>query len=118
MRDDGRTINVRIKRDLLASLDRWIDGLSGAKLSRPEAIRRLIELGISHASANGRLSHEARAHASALAAEVVDQLADGTAHPEEQAKRKRKLIHGPREFRDVRKDQHQGNAPGGKAKRP
>ena len=32
MRDDGMSINVRLKTELLASLDRWIDGLSGATL--------------------------------------------------------------------------------------
>jgi len=68
--DDGMSINVRLRSDQLATLDRWIEGLSGAKRSRAEAIRRLIDLGLSHASPNRRLSHEARAHASALAAKV------------------------------------------------
>ncbi len=117
MRNDGVSINVRLRSDQLATLDRWIEGLSGAKLSRAEAIRRLIDLGLSHASANGRISHEAREHASALAAEVVDQLTDATASEGEPQKRKRKLIHGPREFRGVRKDQHHRNAPAAKGKR-
>jgi metal-responsive CopG/Arc/MetJ family transcriptional regulator len=116
MRDDGMSINVRLRSDQLATLDRWIEGLSGAKLSRGEAIRRLIDLGLSHVSPDGQLSHEARAHATAMAAKVVDQLTDSTAPEEEQQKRKRKLIHGPREFRDVRKDQHHGNAPAAKGK--
>jgi hypothetical protein len=116
-RDEGMSINVRLKSDQLASLDRWIAGLSGAKLSRAEAIRRLVDLGLSHASPKGRLSNEARAHAHAMAAKVVDQLSDSTAPEEEQQKRKRRLIHGPREFRDVRKDQHPHAAPAPKAKR-
>ena len=41
-----------------------------------------------------------------MAGEVVDRFTDETAPVEEQQKRKRKLIHGPREFRDVRQDQH------------
>ena len=97
-RDDGMSINVRLKSDLLASLDSWIEGLSGAKLSRPEAIRRLVEMGLRQGPPNGRLSHTARAKASAMAGEVVDQLTDAAAPEEEQQKRKRKLIHGPREF--------------------
>jgi Arc/MetJ-type ribon-helix-helix transcriptional regulator len=105
MREDGMSINVRLTSDQLASLDRWINGLSGARLSRPEAIRRLVEMGVT-ASPNGRLSPEARAKASALAGEIVDLLNDASAPEEEQQKRKRKLIHGPREFRDVRQDQH------------
>jgi hypothetical protein len=113
-RDEGMSINVRLTSDQLTSLDRWIESLSGATLSRPEAIRRLVEMGVS-ASSNGQLSHEARARASSLATEVVDKLTDATAPEEEQQKRKRKLIHGPREFRDVRQDQHD---PRDKAKTP
>jgi hypothetical protein len=71
-------------------------------------------MGVS-ASSNGQLSHEAHARASSLATEVVDKLTDATAPEEEQQKRKRKLIHGPREFRDVRQDQHD---PRDKAKTP
>ena len=73
-------------------------------------------IGRSHTPKRGRLGHEARAKASALAHEVVHQLTDSTAPEEEQQKRKRKLIHGPREFRDVRHDQHR-EAPGSKGKR-
>jgi hypothetical protein len=105
-RDDGMTINVRIKRELLASLDRWIEGLAGAALSRPEAIRRLVEMGLSHSPNGARLNDAARAHASAMAGAVVDQFTDLMAPTEEQQKRKRKLIHGPGEFREIRQDQH------------
>lgn len=109
-RDDGLTINVRIGRDLLASLDRWIEGLAGAELSRPEAIRRLVEMGLSNSPNLGRLSDAARAHASAMAGDVVDQLTDSMAPEEEQQQRKHKLIHGPREFREMRRDQHRRKA--------
>ncbi len=108
--NDGTTINVRMKRDLLASLDRWIEGLSGAKLSRPGAIRRLVEMGLSHSAGRRGLSDAARAQASAIAADVVDQLTDSMAPADEQQKRKRKLIHGPREFREIRQDQFSGTA--------
>ena len=110
IREDTMTINVRIKRDLLASLDRWIEGIAGAELSRPEAIRRPVEMGLSHSPDRGRLSDAARAHASAMAGDVVDQLTDSMAPEEEQQQRKRKLIHGPREFREIRRDQHRWNA--------
>jgi hypothetical protein len=45
-RDDGMSINVRLTSAQFASLDSWINGLSGVKLSRPEGIRRLMELGL------------------------------------------------------------------------
>ena len=42
----GVPILVRIRPELLASLDAWIRK-EGVSLSRPEAIRRLIELALS-----------------------------------------------------------------------
>jgi hypothetical protein len=109
-------MNVRLTSDQLAALDRWIGGLSGAKPSRPEAIRRLLDLGLSHASPNGQLSHEAREKASAMAGEVVDRLTDDSASVEEQQQRKRRLIKGPLEFREVRRNRA-GSGVKNKAKR-
>jgi len=40
---------VRIQPDQLAGLDGWISG-QPAPVSRPEAIRRLIEIGLKHQS--------------------------------------------------------------------
>jgi hypothetical protein len=92
---------------MIDRLDRWSREHC---MSRSQAIRRLLELGLRRAPKNDRFSHVARAKASALASEVVDQLIDATASEEEQLKRKRRLIHGPREFRDVRQDQHHTDA--------
>jgi hypothetical protein len=39
-----------------------------------------------------------------MAHETLDRHADQTATPEEQARRKRQLMKGPKEFRDIRKD--------------
>lgn len=78
-----------------------------------------MELGLSDTSSNGRLNHTARAKASTLAGEVVDQLTDATAPEEEQQKWKCKLIHGPREFREIRRDQRAAEDPrDAKAKTP
>jgi hypothetical protein len=57
------------------------------------------------------------ARGSSVATEVVDQLTDATASEEEQQKRTGNLIHGPREFRDVRQDQKKQDAPALKEKR-
>ena len=112
---------VRLSDELVARVDRWA---TIQKASRSEAIRRLVEMGLSHAPKSGQLSHASRAKASAMAGDVVDQFAEVTAPPEEQQKRKRRLIYGPREFRAVRKDQNHGDvrlpgkaAPAAKAKR-
>jgi hypothetical protein len=42
----GIQIQVRIQPDKLTTLDRWI-AAKGDNLSRPEAIRRLVEIGLS-----------------------------------------------------------------------
>jgi hypothetical protein len=109
-------IGLRASPELRESIEQWA-AIQGDTPGLSEAIRRLVEIGLSHAPRNGRLSPAARDKASALAADVVDQLTDSTVPEEEKQKRKRKLIHGPREFRDVRKDQHHHDAPTGKGKR-
>jgi len=45
----GTPVMVRIQPDQLAGLDGWISG-QPAPVSRPEAIRRLIEIGLKHQS--------------------------------------------------------------------
>ena len=40
-----------------------------------------------------------------LAGEVIDQHADRSATSEQRESRKRRLLKGPREFRDMRRDQ-------------
>jgi hypothetical protein len=39
-----------------------------------------------------------------MAADIIDQHSDLSASPEEQASRKRRLLKGPKEFRDLRRD--------------
>jgi hypothetical protein len=52
---------------------------------------------------------EAAAKAAEMAAEEIDKLADSSATSDERQQRKRRLLKGPREFRDIR-----GNRPGSK----
>jgi hypothetical protein len=42
----GQQIVVRMQPAPLADLDRWIKGQKEPDLSRPEAIRRLVEIGM------------------------------------------------------------------------
>jgi Arc/MetJ-type ribon-helix-helix transcriptional regulator len=101
-RDPGRTI--RLSDELVAKIDRWAVVQTDPP-SRSEAIRRLVETGLSHAPQRGRLSHGARTKASTMADEVIDRIADTSAPAKEQEKRKRRLIRGPLEFREMRQDQ-------------
>jgi hypothetical protein len=105
----GELIGVRIQPEMLGTLDGWRrkqHDLPG----RPEAIRRLVELGL---LANGPGEKKARepgsrakraAKAADMAGQKIDQLGDMSAPDEERAQRKRRLIKGPSEFREMRGD--------------
>jgi hypothetical protein len=51
-----------------------------------------------------QLSKRAKRKAAKMAGREIDRLGDQTATREERARRKRRLIKGPREFRDIRKN--------------
>ena len=71
----GEPILVRLQPAQLAALDAWM-GRQDARLSRPEAIRRLLEQALP------------------------------SAPDEERQRRKRRLLKGPKEFRDMRDAVH------------
>jgi hypothetical protein len=97
-------IMVRMPPIELGELDGWIKRQS-EKQSRPEAIRRLVELGLAGSSPAKRPNPKAAAKASDMAAHQIDKLANLAMPEEERRARKRRLIKGPREFRDMRGDQ-------------
>jgi hypothetical protein len=99
----GTLIGVRLQPRDLSALDQWID-VQSEKITRPEAIRRLVEHALASQVRPGRLRKEARRKASDMAARTVEHLGDKSLPVEEQARRKRALIKGPREFRHVRSD--------------
>jgi hypothetical protein len=67
---------------------------------RSEAIRRLVELGLASAQRTGARTNNTKA--SELAGQEIDRLGDPTATDEERQLRKRRLLKGPKEFRDIR----------------
>src|SRR6478672_5142387 len=96
-------IQVRMPPDELANLDNWISK-QRTQQTRPEAIRRLVEQAIAHSSHPARPSKQKAQKASDLADRTADRLVDKSMPLEEQQRRKRALIKGPKEFRDVRED--------------
>ncbi len=74
-------------------------GFSGCDES--EAILGLVQLGLESTHRRGTLTKRA-AKASAMAAQEIDRLGDPLATDEERRIRKRRLIKGPKEFRDIR----------------
>jgi hypothetical protein len=88
-----------------ASIVRWAENQPD-KPTLSEAIRRLVELGLTiktparPASKPGR-----RLRAQELATKAIEKIIDPAAPPEEQAQRRRRLTKGPTEFREARVDQ-------------
>jgi hypothetical protein len=100
----GELIGVRIQPALMQALDGWIAD-RGLGFTRPEAIRRLVEHALGDSASVRPASGKQQTKAAGLAGRTVDQLGDQTATGEERAQRKRRLIKGPREFREMRADQ-------------
>ena len=103
----GTGIMVRAQDDLLAALDDWIDGQREADLSRPEAIRRLVEIGLAAGKPAARPTSPAKKNterAAELAAKTIDKKLDPAAPPAEREVRKRKLLQGPSMVREARRD--------------
>jgi Arc/MetJ-type ribon-helix-helix transcriptional regulator len=97
-------IGVRVQPDLLMSLDEWIEN-QRERRSRPEAIRELLERVLRHR--HPRLAggpHKGASLARQLAAKAVDGASDASATDEERQRRKRRILKGPPEFRDMRTD--------------
>jgi hypothetical protein len=94
-------VMVRLLPEQAASLDDWRDKQID-RPGRPEAIRRLIAQAFAIAAPSAPAKSGSRRKAAELAGRAIDALGDQTATVEERAHRKRRLIKGPREFRDVR----------------
>jgi hypothetical protein len=94
---------IRLGPDLRANVDTWAAKQTD-KPSRSEAIRRLVELGLAGSRPMGQRSPKATSKASDMAAQQIDKLADSSATPDERQQRKRRLLKGPTEFREIRGD--------------
>jgi hypothetical protein len=99
---------VRLLPDQAERLDRWRKDLPD-RPGRPEAIRRLVERALPD-DAPPRTAKTSAHRASKLATREIESLIDKSEPAEMQERRKRRLIHGPKEFRGVRKDQAKGKA--------
>jgi Arc/MetJ-type ribon-helix-helix transcriptional regulator len=93
---------LRLHRPLLTNLDDWI-GSQQSRPSRPEAIRRLLERALAGPSERSSSKRKVR-KASELADRAAEKLVDKSLPLDEQQRRKRAVIKGPKEFRDIRED--------------
>src|SRR5213080_3724371 len=81
------TIPVRLEPETIAAIDRWT---AGHELTRSEAIRRLVEIGLAAARRAGARRNKA-SKASDMAGEEIDRLADPSVTDEERQLRKQRL---------------------------
>ena len=73
-----------------------------------ETIRRLVELGLTVGAKPKQAPFARSARAKELASKAIDGLTAGVPDSDETAGRKRRLIKGPEEFREVRVDRPKG----------
>jgi hypothetical protein len=100
----GALIGVRMQPFELAQLDSWIAN-DGRGFTRPQAIRQMVELGLTIRTYKPKQAAAARAErAKELASKAIDSLTVGATDSDEKAIRKRRLIKGPEEFREMRVD--------------
>jgi hypothetical protein len=97
----GEPILVRLQPIPLSKLDTWI-ARQDDQLSRPEAIRRLVELALAGMQAPHPRSPKARSKALDLASKQIEKLIDPWVPDEERQQRKRRLLKGPKEFLEMR----------------
>jgi hypothetical protein len=100
-KDPVRT--MRLSDEFIASVDAWA-AKQDDQPGRSEAIRRLVERGLKAAKPFAKTSKRTSAKVKELAGQAIDALADPRASTEEQAERKRRLLKGPEEFLDLRRD--------------
>ncbi len=94
---------VRLAPELGRDVDKWAAAQPDTP-TRSEAIRRLVELGLTVKPKGKHSSEGQRLRAREMAAKAIDKLADSAATPEDQATRKKRLLKGPEEFQTVRVD--------------
>jgi metal-responsive CopG/Arc/MetJ family transcriptional regulator len=105
MKEKIRRIEVHLGASILKTLDGWRREQHDFP-SRRVAIRRLVEYALAGNSTT--IPHQprkgGRRKAAEMASKEIDRLGDQSVTNEEQTRRKRRLIKGPQEFRDVRTD--------------
>ena len=107
-------VMVRLPPDQLADLDRWIRDIArrmrAEPTGRPEAIRDILQNHFdsqrqhwSREDAQKAKPSSARDKSADMAGRTIDTIDDQSVSAHDRAKRKRRLLKGPQEFREMRK---------------
>jgi hypothetical protein len=105
---DNAVSAIQFSKKLTAAIEKWAEHNGVA--SHSEAISRLVELGLSVSQPFRRRNLEAASKALELAAEEIESLLEPSMPDEERHRRKRRLLKGPKEFRDIRGDLSKPNS--------
>jgi hypothetical protein len=97
----GTMVSSRLPPAVVKAVDNWA---STNETTRSDAIRRLVELGLTVKMAAKQPSSLKAARAKELATKTIEKIIDPSAPSEERAQRRRRLTKGPPEFREVRVD--------------
>jgi hypothetical protein len=100
----GTQIGERWHDAELAAIDAWIATSSDTSISRAHAVRRLVAIGLKAGKPAKSQRDSARSRAQDLADHAIEKIIDPAAPAEERAERRRRLVKGPSEFREDRRD--------------
>jgi hypothetical protein len=95
---------LRLPPPMLKAVETWA-AAQDDEPNRSEAIRRLVELGLTIKTKAKQPSAARVGRAKELAAKAIENMMDPSAPPEERTQRRRRLTKGPPEFREARVDQ-------------
>lgn len=96
-------VGFRAAPMLRAAIVKWAEAQPDLP-SLPEAVRRLVELGLTVKAGGRRTSERQSLRAREMAGKAIDEMTDATATSDDQATRKKRLLKGPEEFHAVRVD--------------
>ena len=94
---------IRLSPEFRARVEGWA-AKQPDQPGRSEAIRQLVEIGLSTISSPRRRSRRSHAKSAELANEAIERHVYPAASREARESRKRQLLKGPKEFRGIRKD--------------
>jgi Arc/MetJ-type ribon-helix-helix transcriptional regulator len=96
-------VGIRLPSKLINEINHW--AAKSEASSRSDAIRRLVEKALAAEQPTSPRPTKGAPKAAELASREIDQLGDPFVSGDERATRKRRLIAGPKEFRDMRDNQ-------------
>jgi len=105
----GTQIVVRMQPAPLEALDDWASQQADGP-TRAEAIRRLVEIGLTVKTESPPKGEDRpkgddqNQRAREMAGSAIDKIADASVSPDDQVSRKRRLVKGPEEFQNIRRD--------------